>query len=73
MSEAAFQQPQSEEASRAYQRGWDDCLMRVYQVLGEKFTLPKGLPSAADERMANKALSQVEIFDRQVHPNAKPQ
>lgn len=23
-----------------YQRGWDDCLKRVYDVLGEKFTRP---------------------------------
>lgn len=52
-----YQQPQSEEAQRVYQRGWDDCLLRVYQVLGEKFTLPKGLPSAADDRLANKASS----------------
>lgn len=28
------------EHSPEYQRGWDDCLARVWKVLGEKFTQP---------------------------------
>ena len=52
---AECSQPQSDEASQAYQRGWDDCLMKVFQVLGEKFPLPAALPSAADLRAANFA------------------
>jgi hypothetical protein len=31
------------ERQRAYQQGWDDCLYRVYQVLGERFTLPTAI------------------------------
>lgn len=61
---AERQRPKSEESERAYRRGWDDCLLRVYQVLGEKFTLPSGLPGAADNRATNVSVLPVVRIER---------
>jgi len=55
---AERQRSQSEEASRAYQKGWDDCLLRIYEVLGEKFTLPGGLSGQANIAANESGLPQ---------------